>query len=158
MDPGGTTGLSWWISPREPTPLSQQLWGQEQIGACSQELGLCQLFLKLDDIIYPYSGNPRSVHLAMEGFDFRKDEQFRTKIDYTAAEVIGATRFWTALRPQVTLIRSGAGLGKGFWGDDKIKKLNLWVPGKKHAMDARRHLLRYMVFELQMNELLLPLR
>jgi hypothetical protein len=38
-----------------------------------------------------------------------------------------------------------AGAGKGFVSDEKLKIMDMWVPGKKHAMDARRHLIYYMV-------------
>ena len=93
-----------------------------------------------------------------ESFDFRKDERDRTKIDYTPAEVIGALRFWALSRKDtVKLVKQGAGIGKGgFWSDDKIKTLALWVPGAKHAMDATRHLLYYRAFTLSDASLLEP--
>jgi hypothetical protein len=88
------------------------------------------------------------MHLIVERFDFRMEERYRDRIDYTAAEVIGALRVWASDRECVKLIRVGAGLGKGFWRDDRIKTLRLWVPGARHAMDATRHLLRYRSFTL----------
>jgi hypothetical protein len=165
LDPGGTTGVAFWV----PSVMNKgndrgEVWGREQIGSpetpCSQDVVLEQLMYRLTGIgrfAEPYTGTGE-VHLVVESFDFRKDEAYRDKIDYTAGEVIGAIRYWCLNRPHVKFIRAGAGLGKGFWDDDKIKKLGLWVPGQRHAMDATRHLLRYRAFALNDKSLFEPFR
>lgn len=38
-----------------------------------------------------------------------------------------------------------AGIAKPFITDEKLKIMGLWVPSKKHARDALRHLLTYMI-------------
>jgi len=160
IDPGGTTGIAYWLRTQEPIPLSQWRWGWQQVPYCGTQDGLRQLVAYLDSIAtyaVPFLGTP-SVYVVDERFDFRHEERDRDKIDYTAAEVNGALRLWALDRPYVRLIPSGASSGKGFWDDDKIKKLGLWVPGRKHAMDATRHLLTYMSFALNMTELFMPLK
>jgi len=150
IDPGGTTGVAWWVPTevRRPTTILEDHWDWDQIADCDTDHALMTLFSFLDDIIYPYSNNVGSVHLIYEAFEFRKDDATRDKIDYTAAEVIGALRFWAHSRFQVKLFKSNAATGKGFWTDDKLKRLGLWVAGVKHAMDGRRHLLRHRAFTL----------
>jgi len=152
MDPGGTTGLAYWTL--------DDLWGREQIDCCDDDFRLSTLFSRLEGICryaQPFTGH-KSVHIVYEPFEFRKDERDRYKIDYTAAEVVGALRLWAYSRDYVKLVRSGASKGKGFWIDDKIKALGLWVPGQRHAMDATRHLLAYRSFQLNDLSLFEPFR
>jgi len=152
IDPGGTTGIAYWTK--------EDLWGREQIDACRDDMQLNTLFTQLSGICRyaePFAGKA-VVHLIYEPFEFRKDERNRDKIDYTAAEVVGALRMWAYKRDYVKLIRSGASLGKGFWIDAKIKALGLWVPGQRHAMDATRHLLSYRSFQLNDLSLFEPFR
>jgi hypothetical protein len=89
--------------------------------------------------------------LVVEKFEFRQSDRHRDKISYVPAEVIGALKYtharqWTNLN--VILVMQGASQGKGFWDDDKIRKLGLWKPGERHAMDALRHVLHYRTFTL----------
>jgi hypothetical protein len=154
IDPGGTTGVATWFAPTNT-------FATFQYPDCDKDEGLHSLIVNMGSLIKhgePFL-NQEAVHVVLERFEDRLDERFRTKIDFTAAEVIGALREWAfPLRPVVRLMRSGASMGKGFWDDDKIKKLGLWVPGQRHAMDAMRHLLRYKLFTLQHTELLAPFK
>jgi hypothetical protein len=36
-----------------------------------------------------------------------------------------------------------------FWTDDKVKYIGLWVPNRRHEMDALKHLLHHMTFTLE---------
>jgi hypothetical protein len=80
----------------------------------------------------------------------------RPKIDLTAPEYIGVAKRaiqehkWTAVWQN-----AAQACGKtAFWGDnskpgggnEKIKKLGLWLPGKRHAMDSLRHFLFWFSF------------
>lgn len=166
LDPGGTTGIAFWFRNSttfnpEVTSISQWQWGRLQVNGCDIDAGLIGLMRELTAIVGrtpTAAGRERPVHIAYESFDFRHEERERDRIDYTPAEVIGAVRLWAAGLPYVNLVKYNAATGKGFWSDDKIKKLGLWVPGYKHAMDATRHLLYYMAFQLDMTELFYPLR
>jgi hypothetical protein len=90
-------------------------------------------------------------------------KRMRPRIDYTAPKVIGIVDFYAdnnVLDPQLYR-RQKAALVKGdnaFWTDDKIKRVGLWQPGKRHAMDALRHLLYYKAFTLKDTNLLFQLR
>jgi hypothetical protein len=156
IDPGGTTGVAWWTADgREVNPSQFQT---KQIGPCTDDAELWYLTTVLGGII---RSNPnRRIRVIGESFDFRMEERYRDKIDYTAAEVIGALRLWhhPLDQDQIFMEFKGAGLGKGFWSDEKIKKIGLWRQGQRHAMDAMRHLLRYMAFQLDMVELFEPFR
>jgi hypothetical protein len=156
IDPGGTTGIAWCtLGPDGP------IWGREEIGPCTDDAELALVLRYITDVTRyaePFNNRPDQVVVICERFEFRLDERSRTKIDYTAAEVIGALRIWAHERPYVRLVMTGAGLGKGFWSDDKIKTLGLWVPGQRHATDALRHLLRYRLFAMNHTELLQPFK
>lgn len=149
VDPGGTTGLAWWI---RKTGMIET----KQIPNCDDDfqlLTVIHLASSIAGLAVPYV-RPNQVHVVCEKFEFRLDERDRTKIDYTAAEVIGALRLWQLERDAVKLVMQGATKAKGFWMDDKLKSLGVWVPGARHAMDALRHLLAYRLFDLQHKELL----
>jgi hypothetical protein len=161
MDPGGTTGLAWWIPMRHTEErIADDHWGIKQMEKCNEDLPLKYLMMHLSSLttaVEPFLGYP-TIHLVYEPFEFRKDDSHRDKIDYTPAEVVGALRYWMVDRPHIKLVRSPASLGKGFWTDEKIKKLGLWESGSRHAMDAMRHLLRYRAFELNHLQLFEPLK
>lgn len=162
IDPGGTTGIASWMPPKDPMkPISQQSWRTVQIGPCDQDMSLVAILAELNNIVRqcePFHNDQPFLTVGFESFDFRMEERYRDRIDYTAAEVIGALRCWGLDRKAVHLVRTGAGLGKGFWTDERIKALGLWVPNYRHAMDAMRHLLRYRSFVLNHTELFEPFR
>lgn len=162
IDPGGTTGIASWTAPDDPNKaISQQLWRTVQIGPCDQDMSLATILNELNAIVHqcePFHNDQPFLTVGFESFDFRKEEQYRDRIDYTAAEVIGAIRCWGLSRKSVHLVRAGAGIGKGFWTDDRLKALGLWVPNYRHAMDAMKHLLRYRAFVLHHTELFEPFR
>jgi len=158
IDPGGTTGIVWWY--RNGHKVNPNQFETTQISPCNEDMGLWGVISFLDRIVTASTGR---IQIIGESFDFRLEERYRDKIDYTAAEVIGALRLWyirggNGSVTNVEMEFKGAGLGKGFWTDEKIKKVGLWQPNMRHAMDAMRHLLRYMAFQLDMVELFEPFR
>lgn len=48
-------------------------------------------------------------------------------------------------KEKVPLFKQDPGQAKPFVKDSNIKKMGLWVPGWRHAMDARRHLLFWLI-------------
>jgi hypothetical protein len=154
LDPGDTTGMAWQYANQDVSSYATH-----EVPHCSYEVGLRTLLDALSTIVGaapPVDTTstmarmvPAGVTVIYETFDFRHDESFRDKIDYTPAEVIGALRCWALDRYNITLVKQNAATGKGFWTDEKVRKLGLWVPGRRHAMDAMRHLLRYQVFVLK---------
>jgi hypothetical protein len=158
LDPGGTTGMAVWVSDEARHLLSTTgravsavlaEFTTYQVAECDSAEGLKDLFSTLTywmTLAQPLDGRQQVV-IGYETFDFRHDERYRNKIDYTGLEVIGALRAWQTNFPGIVSIhKSGAGLGKGFWNDDKLKRAGLYKPNRTHAMDALRHLLRYLSF------------
>lgn len=90
-----------------------------------------------------------------ERFLFLHEFRNRDKIDLTAPEYIGVAKLHCQYRniQQEWQNAAQACGASAFWGDskdgnDKIKKLGLWQPNKRHAMDSLRHLLYYFTFTL----------
>jgi hypothetical protein len=143
VDPGGTTGIAWWV--RKTGEI-----GTDQIEDCHLDTQLASVIHRLSyltGLAVPFV-RKNQVHVVPERFEFRLDERDRTKIDYTAPEVNGAIRYWSHDRDHVYRYMQGAAKAKAFWTDDKIKTLNLWVRGRRHGMDALRHVLAYRTFVL----------
>jgi len=76
-------------------------------------------------------------------------EQFlhRTTIgvDTTALEVIGCVKMFVWLQSPMELVFQTPSMAKAFWTDDKLKAVGLWRKGQRHAMDATRHALAYLM-------------
>lgn len=68
----------------------------------------------------------------------------RDKTDFTAIEYIGLGR-WFAQRRRIPLVLQTPGLGKGYFTNDKLKRLAIYKAGSPHAMDALRHLYQFMM-------------
>jgi hypothetical protein len=83
--------------------------------------------------------------------------QRRDKVDLTPVEVIGVIRLYAHLT-NTLLWGQSPQEAKRFWTDDKIKRMGLWEPGKRHATDALRHILHFQVFKLNDTSILERLR
>lgn len=152
-DPGGTTGWSSaiWnperhgnVHPQEsydPPKLRDIQWDCGQIGPQEHHEELFEhvsLF------------NPQVI--ICESFEFRQhinQSHTKTKVELISKEYIGVIKLWSIQNPTLLFFQT-ASAAKTLVSDDKIKCLGLWVPSKPHAMDARRHLLRYMVATMAM--------
>jgi hypothetical protein len=154
FDPGGTTGvaalvLDTFTQPEIPTgDVSKWMdttvgWHVDHIGPESHHVPLWFLLEQF-----------RPTSVVCESFEFRQGKQ-RAGIVLDSKEYIGVIKLWCALN-KVPLIMQTAATGKGFVTDEKIKALDLWVPGKKHAMDAMRHLITYLVQKERRMELARP--
>lgn len=97
--------------------------------------------------------DPEKDHVIVESFEFRKeDAQNREYIDYSTGEYVGVVKLFCQITNTAMTVQS-ASQGKGFWTDDKLKRVGLWTPGKerRHERDATRHWLHYMTFALNDN-------
>lgn len=70
--------------------------------------------------------------------------QRRPNVDLYPVEVIGILKLYASMHG-IPIKEQTPAQAKNLWTDEKLKKLDLWVPAKPHAMDALRHLLYYMV-------------
>lgn len=162
FDPGGKTGWCYYDveTPKSETELAEchLLRGQFEGEDYHQELFDFLVQTAENRIMAP-------LHIVCERFEFRKEEQDRDKIDYKAVEYIGVIKLFAKMyrRSGVKLIMQGASSTCGetaFFGDNKntkrvpyggnqrLKALGLWLPGKPHAMDATRHYAYYRTFVL----------
>lgn len=77
--------------------------------------------------------------MVYESFQFRSG---LPKAVLTPVEVIGVVKEW-ARQKDWALVSQTPAEGKFFFTDDRLKAMQLWKPGKPHAMDALRHLLYF---------------
>lgn len=123
FDPGGTTGVAAWHSNARKISRDQ--------------LGPEEHHDTLESLLHSF--NPDVM--VTERFDYRPKQGHA---DLTPVEYIGVMKLY-GLRNNVELVQQKQLKGhKGLWTDDKIKALDLWIPGQPHAMDATRQLLFYM--------------
>lgn len=118
IDPGKTTGFAFY------SPDSTEC-------GCQQSDYTHDAFLQVLNYFHP---------------DFIVCESFvhthRDAVDYTPVEYIGLVK-WFVERRGIELIMQTPGYGKGYFTNEKLKKLGLYLAGKGHAMDAYRHLLQF---------------
>lgn len=138
FDPGVTTGWAAWPDPNAPLSSKQIHLGQHTGSLLSLEMLLDAW--QPDVVIF-------------ESFKYQR----RDKVVLYPREVIGVIKLWCERRG-IEPIEQTPSQAKNLWTDDKIKKLNLWMPSFRHAMDALRHLLYYLVVTKGDRSWLEPLR
>jgi len=85
------------------------------------------------------------THVIYEDFSYRN--RARTGLDLTPVKLIGIIElFRERFEPLTLFTKQSAAAGKGFFTDDKLKDLGVYVTGMQHARDATRHLLQWANF------------
>lgn len=134
FDPGGTTGWAAYLEADThlvtPTP-------RFDCGQLGPEPHHKELFNKLTLNV------PKTV--ITESFEFRQSDVNRTKINLISREYIGVMRLWSDIHPWAGFYQQTPSQAKALISNEWIKALDLWKPGQRHAMDAMRHLLWYLV-------------
>lgn len=146
FDPGGTTG---WASLRfkiddEYNVEGRPEWKTGQIGPHQHHGELWTMLWDLND-------KPDEFFLITESFEYRNRARAGLVLD--SVEYIGVMKLFCAITRE-DLYKQTAAMGKGFVKDENIKKLGLWSPGNKHAMDAMRHLIYFIVMNKDVPALL----
>lgn len=143
LDPGGTTGwASLSFEPSKPLRGGYEgdishldpLWNVGQMGPNEHHKQLYNFLEERDN---------GDLSVVCESFEFRQGKQ-REGINLMSREYIGLVKLFRDDRRVPTFFQTAA-QAKMFVTDEKIKALDLWWPGKKHAMDAMRHLVTYLV-------------
>jgi len=130
IDPGQTTGVSVW----EGTHLirADQLHTKEMPDAA----------VHMEEFIALW--NP--THIVMEAY---RIYSWKTKqhagSDVHTLRLIGAIQYIAHLRG-IPVIFQGAGQGKGFCTDEKLKEWGFYQTAFRHANDAIRHVAHYLLF------------
>lgn len=142
LDPGGTTGIATYLKP----VVGDEHWGVSQVGPDEHH---DELYNYLAETFVPFSGNQFVV---CESFEFRQNRQ-RDNINLMSREYIGVVKLF-GKKHGIPVVFQTAGVAKPFVTDEKLKIMDMWVPGKKHAMDARRHLIYFLVNEQKRYDLI----
>jgi len=95
----------------------------------------------------------RPDELAYEDFKHRPNLM---KAELHSVKVIAITELYAESHLVPVKAKFLPGYAKKFWTDAKIKQLELWEPGKPHAMDALRVLLCYLDDDPQWFRTVLP--
>lgn len=134
FDPGGTTGWASYSALQMPDgSFFNERFDCGQLGPKEHHKELYDLLLMQRVSEY---------HVVSESFEFRN--RARDGLVLISKEYIGVMKLFAA-ESEVPLVMQTAAMGKGFISDSKIMRAQLWHPGWRHAMDATRHLLYYLV-------------
>lgn len=140
LDPGGTTGWATVEFEEMYNPLTEQLevldvtWHRGHIGPKAHHKQLYDFLGSLD---------VERFVVITESFEYRNRARAGLVLD--SREYIGVTQLYCDKRG-IPLIQQTAAMGKGLVKDENLKKLDLWYGTKwKHAMDATRHLIYYII-------------
>ena len=127
LDPGETTGVAiYTIGKREGT--INRFWKRMQITDLKD---LWRVLAVEEPKVVAYEMFTQSLGAGSTNFG--------------AVEAIGVIKLYGALTDKELVPQ--ARQVKNFWTDEKIKQCGLWEPGMKHAMDATRHMLYYLMQE-----------
>lgn len=143
VDPGGTTGLCIY------RPINDLL--RLQLTKPQHHADLVQVvkntyFNWVDE----HGQKAEKVVVVCENFEFRRDDRGRDKIEYISAEYVGALKALAQQQnPVIELVLQSPSLRNQFFTDDVLKKLGVWIPNMRHAMDATQHYLYYRTFTLK---------
>lgn len=146
LDPGGTTGYAVMsYDPSEPIDLLPP-----NDGWYVGQLGPHEHHLELEQLLYRHP----NATIVCESFEFRQYRQ-RDNINLMSREYIGVVKLFGQRRGDLyPVVFQTAGAAKPFVTDEKLKVMGLWVPGQKHARDALRHLVTYLVRQEKRIELI----
>jgi hypothetical protein len=173
LDPGGTTGWALYTAdilhhPTDPdlaVPTVEFFNEKFDVG----QIGPGPHHLRLWHFLEQWT--TRNTIIVCESFEFRRNERDATRdnIVLDSKEYIGVVKLYeqtfretTANQPgEFRVVFQTAAYGKGFWNDRKLQVVGKFSTPKTrwpHANDAMRHLLQYMVFKMNRQDLLQPLR
>lgn len=147
LDPGGTTGWSMYRASLMPVvdadeqsglPTGAREWYNE--GWRCGQLGPGD---HADELLTLLEMNHTAeYHVIVERFVPRPDK-VGAKLEVAPRYITIAEMFCKDRNVEMHL--QNVGQAKPFVKDVSIKKLGLWSPGQRHAMDATRHLLFWMI-------------
>jgi hypothetical protein len=152
IDPGGTTG--WAKCEYKPHPYDEEITLDDfkfDFGHIGPEEHHDELW---DFLLNKEEEGSIPLELVCESFQFRYDpRREKAKVELISCEYIGLVKLFAA-RYELPLTLYTASSAKDFIPDKgpqanvKLKQLGWYRPVTRwvHAMDATRHLLKYMVF------------
>lgn len=127
LDPGGTTGVSS-IEFDERTHEIRE--------ATLMQLGPHEHHTEIEDVIKD------ATIVVCEGFEYRNNS--RSGLVLVSKEYIGVVKAYCT-NHNIRYEEQTAAQAKGFISDKALKRLGLYSSNAKHANDATRHLLYYII-------------
>lgn len=138
LDPGGTTGIC----------LGGHCNNVLKLTVDQHQWSVGDLYDFLDNFMRESATDSTPygcVHVIYEDFSYRN--RARAGLDLTPVKLIGIIELYRErYEPFVSFTKQSAAAGKGFYTDEKLKDLNVYVTGKQHGRDATRHLLQWANF------------
>jgi hypothetical protein len=147
FDPGGATGYAvyrGWDDPAVEKFSCGTFTGPSHHALLYTHLGS----LRRTNNLRTSTSFTNEMHVVTESFEYRN--QSRAGLELISRDYIGVIELFCQ-HNSLELHRQTASMGKGFVKDIHLKRLGLWSSGKeeRHAMDAYRHLLYYMIHTLK---------
>ena len=131
FDPGGTTGVCN-ITFDSRGGRSCQL---DQLGPEEHHLQLSQLIKKVGEL-------PDRLFIVCERFEYRAHSKAGLRLD--SREYIGVIK-QTAQELSLPVVMQSAVQAKGFVTNEHIKRAGLYKTSYRHAMDAVRHAMYFLI-------------
>jgi hypothetical protein len=129
FDPGITTGYAVGYLDVEKGLLT--------IGASQEKFS--------HDVLLQYLIDTKPNLIIYEKFEYRN--RARPGLELFSRELIGIIKLYYAYNSfSTTLVEQTPAQAMGYFTDKKLKELEIYQPGKPHAMDALRHLLQWYQF------------
>lgn len=135
LDPGETTGMCVLQCRGSSAPVLLEAGQLETKTAQKAFKSLPEVFKRISP-----------THVVVENYrvyGWKTEEHSNSEV--VTARVIGMIELLCEERGILPTMQMAA-QAKGFVDDDKLKAWNLWVKGKKHARDAIRHGVYYLLF------------
>lgn len=179
LDPGGTTGWALYTADVIHTisELAPGLKGTRKPEYSNEKfntghIGPGHHHLRLWNLLEQWTVT--NTIIVCESFEYRRNptDANRDNIVLDSKEYIGVVNlyeqnFIRTVQPRhngllgLSVVYQTAAVGKGFWDDRKLAAVSHFATPKTkwtHANDAMRHLLHFMTFKMDRQDLLLPLR
>ena len=157
LDPGGTTGWAMWQDTKFPGTFEgrdEKVWEHFTCGQIGPEEHHEELYELLERM------QTHKFIVICESFEFRQSDNHREGTVLISREYIGVAKLFTkrrgGLNLQVHYVSQSPSQAKGFVSDEKLKAMGLYVPGQRHARDALKHLVYYLVNKKHMHQLIKP--
>lgn len=145
LDPGETTGTTIFEIPKEvkTIPVTGNM---QQYMKYSGELKTWEEIQNVKDQYKP------DIIVFEEFRLYAEKAQSKTRSDFPEVKIIGQIELIASIS-NIPTFKQNASIVKNFYTDDKLKALNLWIRGNKHARDAIRHVLYFYDFNRHKVEL-----
>jgi hypothetical protein len=139
VDPGETTGLTI-IDVSHPYPQCHNvaLIIQDQIPSWPLEQFITP-FTKILSTCTP----TQIVYEAYHVYRWRLQEHAFSEVP--TIQIIGALKT-LAIQHKIPFLRQTAQVGKAFFTDQRLKSMDMYIPGAPHSRDSLRHCAHYLTF------------